>query len=223
MPQRPASFWYARHHVSGQPGSVVVGVAGDEFPDGSVVDLPAPARRPAGWISEVHVAGPGALPHRVLVSDLVAPAAPLLWYVAVPAPGAPANIDLIAFSTTDRVEGDVLDARAFDALGLAWSNQVGAIRWDRGTGLISQVYVAPTVRRRGVGTKLAAAATFLALGRDWPELRADGRRTDLGEAWVSGVQAGAWLEVAPRTETAPPMTPPPDAVDVPRRNLVPDA
>jgi GNAT superfamily N-acetyltransferase len=222
MPQRPAPLWYARHHVPGQPGSVVVGVAGGEFPEGSVVDLPTPARRPAGWVTEAHVAGPGALPHRVLVSDLVAPAAPLLWYFAVPAPDVPAGIDLVAFSTTDQAEGDVLDAPAFDALGLAWGNQVGAIRWDAGTGLISQVYVAPTVRRRGVGTKLVAAAAGLTHGRNWPELHADGRRTDLGEAWVSGVRAAAWLEVAPRTGTAPPMTPPADAVGVPTRNLVPD-
>jgi GNAT superfamily N-acetyltransferase len=201
---------------------VVVGVAGDEFPDGSVVDLPAPASRPAGWVAEVHVAAPGQLPHRVLMSAVMAPGAPLLWYVALPAADAPASLDLVAFSTRDRPAGDVLDAASFGALGLAWSNQVGAVRWETGTGLVQQFYVAPAVRRRGVGTALMAAALCVTQGRGWPELRADGRRTDLGEAWLTGVAIGSWVDLPVRTEIPPPMTPPAEATGVPRRNLEPD-
>jgi GNAT superfamily N-acetyltransferase len=218
----PRGLWYARHHAPGEPGYVVVGVAGDEFADGTVVHLPPPVRRPTGWVAEVHVPSPGRVPRRVLVADALVPGAPVLWYVLTPAPDSVAEVDLIAFSTTDRAEGDVLDTAAFESLGLAWSNQVGALRWDVATGRIGQAYVAPAVRRRGVGTKLAAAAVSLAYGLGWAALHADGRRTDLGEAWVSGVGARSWIDVADRAQWAPPMTPDAEATGVPARNLLPD-
>ena len=199
---------------------MVVGVAGGEFPDGMVVGLPAPARRPAGWVAEVHLAGPGPVPHRVVIADALVPGAPALWYVLLP--GTASAVDLVAFSTADRTDGDVLDATQFALLGIAWSNQVGGLRWDTVSGLVTQAYVAPAVRRRGVGTKLAAAAASLAAGRGWAALHADDRRTDLGEAWVTGVRARSWIELPERASWAPPMTPPEEAAGVTQRNLVPD-
>ena len=216
------SIWYARHQAPGDPGYVVVGVAGDEFADGTVVSLPPPARRPAGWLAEVHVAGAGLVPHRVLLADAAVPGAPLLWYVLLPVAGSASEVDLVAFSTPDRAEGDVLGTADFERLGIGWGDQAGAMRWDTVSGMVRQVYVAPAVRRRGVATKLGWAVACLVHAQGWAPLCADGVRTDLGEAWVAGRQDGWRVQVPERTRTAPPMTPPEEAVGVPERNLHPD-
>jgi GNAT superfamily N-acetyltransferase len=222
MPSGLESLWYARHQVPGEPGSVTVGVASSEFADGTVVELPPPVRRPTGWVAEVHQAGPGLVPSRVLLADEAVPGAPVLWYVVLPAPGTASEVDLVAFSTPDRAEGDVLDPGGFQALRIDWSNQVGAMRWDAATGLVRQVYVAPAFRRRGVATKVGWAVACVVAGCGWPELRADGQRTDLGEAWVLGRRDGWRTHVPDRTGWSPPMTPPEDTAGVPRRNLEPD-
>jgi GNAT superfamily N-acetyltransferase len=215
-----SSLWYALHRAPGDPGFVVLGVASAEFADGAVVELPMPVRRPTGWVAEVHVAGPGRVPHRAVIADAALPGAPLLWYVVVPATGT--EVDLVAFSTADRADGDVLDLPTFSGLGLDWDNQVGAMRWDTATGLVRQVYVAPAFRRLGVATKLGWAVACVVHGRGWAPLQADGRRTDLGEAWIAGRSDGWRVQVPERTEWAPPMTPPDEAVGVAERNLVPD-
>ena len=217
-----STIWYAHHQSPGDPGYVVVGVAGDEFADGTVVQLPPPARRPAGWLAEVHVAGAGLVPHRVVLCDAVTPGAPALWYVLLPVADRPSEADLVAFSTTDRADGDVLSAAQFGTLGIDWGNQVGAMRWDTASGLVRQVYVAPTVRRRGVASKTGWAVACIVHAQGWAELRADGVRTDLGEAWVRGRQDRWRVEVPERTVSAPPMTPPAEATGVPERNLHPD-
>jgi len=222
MSSRPASLWYAFHQVPGQPGHVVVGVASDEFADGTVVQLPPPVRRPSGWTTEVHVPGPGRFPERVIVADRLSPGAPLLWYVVLPTPDTASDVDLIAFSTDHRADGDVLDAAGFAALGIDWGNQVGALRWDAASGLARQVYVAPALRRRGVGTKLGGAAVAFARTSGWATVQLDGRRTDLGEAWLSAVRDRSWIRLPERTSSAPPMTPPTEAAGVPDRNLRPD-
>ena len=217
------SLWYARHQVPGDPGYVLVGVASEQFDDGMVVELPPPAARPTGWVLELHLAGLDQVPHRVLLADWAVPGAPVLWYVVLPAPGTASEVDLVAFSTPDRAEGDVLDAAGFQALGIDWSNQVGAMRWDVATGLVRQVYVAPAFRRRGVATKVGWVAACVAGGRGWAPLQVDGRRTDLGEAWISGRRDGWRTHVPERTGWSPPMTPPDEAAGVPERNLMPDA
>jgi hypothetical protein len=53
-------------------------------------------------------------------------------------------------------------------------------------------------------------------------LQVDGRRTDLGEAWVSGKRDEWRMQIPGRTRWAPPMTPPEEAAGVPERNLLPD-
>ena len=216
------SIWYAHHQAPGDPGYVVVGVAGDEFPDGTVVPLPPPVRRPAGWLAEVHVAGAGLVPSRVLLADAAVPGAPMLWYVLLPVEGSASEVDLVAFSTVDRAEGDVLSTAGFEALGIGWENQVGAMRWDTVSGFVRQVYVAPAVRRRGVASKLGWAVACIVHSQGWASLQADGVRTDLGEAWVAGRKHGWRVDVPERTSTVPPMTPPGEAAGVPERNLVPD-
>ncbi|MEU2349734.1 hypothetical protein [Modestobacter sp. NPDC049651] len=218
-PTGDAAIWYARHRTPG--GQVLVGVSGDDFPDAAVVDLPGPPARPARWLLEASGPGPGRPPHRVVVARRVAPDVPLLWTVLLPA-GASGVVDLVAFSVPGRAHGDVLDPAAFAALGLAWSNQVAAVRWRPATGLVEQVYVAPTARRRGVAGVLLLTAAGVRVGQGWPALHGDGRRTDLGQAWVDAAGAG-WrrARVAERTARVRPMTPPAAAVGVPARLLVP--
>jgi GNAT superfamily N-acetyltransferase len=221
-PARPATgVWYARHRTPA--GRVLIGVADPGLPDETVVDLPGPPARPARWVQETHQARDGETPQRVLVSDLAAPGAPLLWYVLLPAdsPG-PREVDLVAFSTADRPEGTVLDRTGFAALGIAWSNQVAAVRWEPGSGVVRQLYVAPEHRRRKVGSKVLVAANGVRVGCGWAPLHGDGRRTDLGQAWVTGKSEVWRSRVAERTERVRPMTPPSRTVGVPRRNLVPD-
>jgi GNAT superfamily N-acetyltransferase len=222
MSSGPPSFWYAHHQAPGSAGYVVVGVASDEFADGTVVELPLPVRRPSGWAAEVHVAGPGLVPHRVVVADAVNPGAPLLWYVLLPVADAPSEVDLVAFSTANRADGDVLGTAQFEALGIDWGNQVGAMRWDTVSGMVRQVYVAPAVRRRGVASKLGWAVACIVHSQGWAPLQADGVRTDLGEAWVTGRRDRWRVHVPDRTASAPPMTPPDEAAGIPARNLVPD-
>ncbi|CCH86037.1 protein of unknown function [Modestobacter italicus] len=222
MPSGLESLWRAHHQAPGEPGYVVVAVASAEFADGTVVQLPPPVRRPTGWVAEVHLPGPGQAPSRVLIADAAVPGAPVLWYVVLPAPGTASEVDLVAFSTPDRAEGDVLDEAGLQALGIDWSNQVGAMRWDAATGLVRQVYVAPAFRRLGVATKVGWAVACVAAGRGWPALQADGQRTDLGEAWVAGRRDGWRTHVPERTGWSPPMTRPEDTTGVPRRNLEPD-
>lgn len=217
--QAAPGIWYASHAV--EPGRVLVGIATGAFAAGTVVELPGPARRPAGWQVEAHVPVPGRLPRRVLVSPEAAPGAPLLWGVVTPA-GSGDLVDLVAFSTADAPDGALLDSAAFARLGLAWKNQVGALRWSPSTGVIGQIYVAPAHRRRGVATKLVMTAMAIRTAMGWTVLGSDGRLTDLGAAWLADVP-GWWHSYLPaRSAHLPPMTPEHEAAGVPGRNLRPD-
>ncbi len=214
-------IWYASH--AGEPGRVLVGIATGAFPAGTVVELPGPPRRPAGWQVEAHAPVTGRLPRSVVVSPEVAPAAPLLWGVVAPADGGREDeVDLVAFSTTHAPDGALLDRRVFARTGLSWSNQVGALRWSTTTGILRQIYVSPAHRRRRVGSKLVAMAVGIRITMDWAELRSDGRLTDLGDAWASAAPEWTRRYGSPRTAHLPPMTPDDEAVGVPARNLRPD-
>ena len=214
-------IWYASHAV--ERGRVLVGIATPDFAAGSVVELPGPPRHPAGWQVEAHVPIAGRLPRRVLVSPGAAPTAPLLWGVVAPAgAGRGDQVDLVAFSTADAPDGALLDSAAFARLDLAWSNQVGALRWSPSSGVIGQIYVAPAHRRRGVAAKLVLMAVGIRIAMGWTTLGSDGRLTDLGDAWLSDAP-GWWQRYIPaRSAHLPPMTPEEEAVGIPARNLQPD-
>ncbi|WP_369255472.1 GNAT family N-acetyltransferase [Geodermatophilus amargosae] len=215
----PARLWYARH-AAPDGGAVVVGVLGGQFPADAVVDLPWPAAYPAGWHTEAHVAAPGRVPHRVGLSPEVAAGAPLLWLVLLHG-GDGDQVDLVAFSTPHHPGGTVVGQASFEALGVSWSDQVGAVRWSPSTGLVAQVYVAPQHRRKGVARTLLPLVDAVRSAMDWAPLVSDGRMTDLGAALLAA-RPEHWRARAPRrTADLPPMTPPEDAVGVPERNLVP--
>ncbi|MEU2349732.1 hypothetical protein [Modestobacter sp. NPDC049651] len=215
-----AGFWCARHR--GPDGTaVLVGVAGDAFPDGTVLELPGPPARPAGWQFEAHAPAWGAAPSRVVTSQDVTAGAPHLWAVLTPLQDGD-RVDLVVFSTADLDDGAVVGPAAVPALGVEWGAQSGAVRWSRSSGLVEQVYVAPAHRRHRVATKLLlmAGAVQGTTGGGW--LHSDGRLTDLGDAWLTR-QPEWWRGRVPaRTAHLPPMTPAAEAAGVPARNLLPD-
>jgi GNAT superfamily N-acetyltransferase len=183
---------------------VLVGVLSDEFPPGSVVDLPG-GRRPSRWQVAVEADVVGGRVHSV---EVALPDAPLLWYVEVPEPDAvPAATTLVAFSDARHGDGRVLSRTEAQAARISAAQQVAALRWWPETGLAHQVYVQPAFRRRGMAAKLANAAYGVQMARGLPPLHGDGRRTDLGEQWRDGLPDYASWRLAPRSEHLPPMTP----------------
>ncbi|GAB3348762.1 GNAT family N-acetyltransferase [Modestobacter lapidis] len=196
--------WLARLPVTVGPGRThqheFVLVLSMEFPPSTVVDLPG-GRRPSGWQVAVRTDVAGGRVHAVAVA---LPEAPLLWYVELPEPGDAATT-LVAFSDTRYAEGTVLDADTATVAGVTGSQQVAALRWWPGTGLVHQVYVAAGHRRRGVGRKLGQAAFGIQAARRLPALHGDGRRTDLGEQWRAGLPDVVASRMAARSEVMPPM------------------
>jgi GNAT superfamily N-acetyltransferase len=85
--------------------------------------------------------------------------------------------------------------------------QAAAIRWWTESGVVHQVYVSPEHRRRHIASKLIYAAGAYRLAKNWPELRADGARTDLGEAMLGDAPPAWRRRVPPREVACPPMTP----------------
>jgi GNAT superfamily N-acetyltransferase len=174
------------------------------FPEGAVVDLPA-GRRPSGWLASAEADVDGGRVHSVAVS---APGTPLCWYVEVPEPNAdPVATNLLAFSDTRFPEGAVLDAEQAQVAGVTGAHQVAALRWLPASGLVHQIYVGAAYRGRGLAVKLGLAALVLQAARGLPELHEDGRRTDLGEAWMGSLPPVLAVRVGERTEWMPPMTP----------------
>ena len=200
--------WWARLSEDGGPGAparhTLLAVLSAEFPAHTVVQLPG-SRRPAGWAVAVQSDDPGVRVQRV---EVALPGAPLLWYVEVIEPGAST---LVAFSDARFADGTLVDARAVRTAGVDGARQVGALRWWPGTGLVHQIYVTPVHRRRGVGHKLSRAVFGLQAARGLPPLHGDGRRTELGEEWRSGLPAAVAARMAPLSEVMPPMTPVPPA------------
>ncbi|WP_133378993.1 GNAT family N-acetyltransferase [Klenkia marina] len=177
------------------------------FPDGAVVDHPGPPSRPAGWQVEAHVPQPGRAPSRVLVSEDVAPQAPHLWCVLRAAgPQAPGgDVDLVAFSTAHLDDGTLVGAATLEQLDVGWANQVGAVRWSAGTGVVGQVFVAPEHRRLRVAAKLLMVAAGVRVAQGWASLRSDGRLTDLGDTWLTAAPDWWRSRVPERTAHLPPM------------------
>jgi GNAT superfamily N-acetyltransferase len=201
-------IWWAQHAAPAGPGGTagqtLVGVLSPAFPPGTVVTLPDP-RRPSGWQVAVGAeAGSG----RVHVVQVALPDAPQLWYVEVAEPGeAPAATTLVAFSDARYSDGRVLSQAEARGARVSGASQVAALRWWPGTGLVHQIYVQPSFRRRGVAGKLAYAAFAIQAVRGLPALHGDGRRTDLGELWRNGLPGHAARLMAARTTRLPPMTP----------------
>ncbi|SDF64014.1 GNAT family N-acetyltransferase [Klenkia brasiliensis] len=201
--------WWARYRSPAAPGSpalvTLTGVDSDEYPFGSDVEQPDD-RRPPGWAVSVTRSDAGRV-HRVLVNQ---PGVPLLWFVELDEPAAdPPAATLLAFSDARHAHGEVLTAADAQAAGVRGDQQVAAVRWWTGSGLVHQLYVAPQHRRKGIATALVTAAFGVQAAHGRPLLHGDGRRTDDGEAWRAGLAAHLqhWFE--PWSRRLPSMTPDP--------------
>jgi GNAT superfamily N-acetyltransferase len=200
--------WWARLPEPEEPGTppqnTLVAVVSADFPPHTLVDLPA-GRRPANWQVAVRADVDGSRVHRV---EAAVPGTPSLWFVEVPEPTArPAATTLVAFSDVRFPDGTVVGADRARRAGVDGVRQVAAVRWWPVTGLVHQIYVSAEHRRRGLGRKLALAAFGVQAARGLPLLHGDGRRTELGEAWRTGLHPAIAARMAPWTQRLPPMTP----------------
>lgn len=131
---------------------------------------------------------------------------PPLWFAEIDEPdGTPPASSLVAFSGHDVAPGRLLSRAAVRDVEVTSSDQVGAVRWYPATGEVDQVYVAPTWRRRGVGTSLLLAGGILNAARGLPRWWGDGQRTAEGERWRASAPWGH--RGAELTHLSPPMTP----------------
>jgi GNAT superfamily N-acetyltransferase len=197
--------WWARLRQQPEPGSpapeTLVAVLSEEFPAGAVVDLPD-EQRPAAWQVAVRTDADG----RVRSVETRLPDAAPLWYVELPEPTAePPATTLLAFADDRYAEGTLLPSDEARVAGIAGTGQVAAVRWWTDAGLVHQLFVAPTHRRRGIGGKLVQVAFGVQAARGLPALPGDGRRTRLGEQFRAGLPAYAAGRLSPWSLELPPM------------------
>jgi len=216
------STWYARRTIGPDGEFEICAVYSNEYPDGSVQEVPAglPPTEARPVIFRA-VYSPDGHPLVVKVTEYASKRQLALWYVSHPEPDAdPVAHTLIAFSTPDFGDGVFVQPAVLDTLGIDLAAQPGATRWWTDSGQFHQIYVAPKWRRKGVASKMILVAAAFGRGHGTPRLWGIGDYTDLGVAWMGGA---VWSAVVPpRTKRLPAMTPEPDAVGVPPRNLVPD-
>lgn len=218
---RPATpCWYVRGPRDRASGlAPVTCFRGDAHPDG--VTVPADADRGDAselWSVTLDSAG------RPLVSVRSVPESQV-WFVLLAAGAgdtgegdeAVDEIDLVAFESDDMPAGTVITDTTFRTLPVANEAQVAAIRWDRSSATVDQLYVLPERRRQRLGTLLVYAASAVHQANGWPgALRADGRRTRVGDRLVGSLpypqRIDAWTQVSPPMDPTDP-TDPTDASD----------
>lgn len=213
------SIWWGRRPRG--PIVDVLGFGDDAQPDGAVIDLDADPSAPVLMRAEVE-----AGTQRVLalhVGDWLPREAPALWYVEYPETAArPPAMALVAFATPHRAPGTVVDAPTFTEMPVRSDEQAGAVRWYPATGLLHQIYVSPALRRRGVGSKLLAAAGAYRAAKGWAPIWGNGERTDLGEVFIRDLPSPFQARITARSRVVPPMTPADAAAGLDRRLLEPD-
>lgn len=201
---RSGHVWYSRVGATDAGLRLLTAQAGGRHPDGTVVDDARRDDEPLVW--STHASDRGLL--GIHVPEERAPQAPALWFVNVDEPRASVpSTNLVAFAVegTDIPAGTVVSRFVFGGLGVSNDRQAGAVRWHR-TGLVHQIFVSPTLRRRNVGTVLLHAADAWHQANGWPgHLHGDGRRTELGEQFLATLRHPD--RFAPLSKTMPPMDP----------------
>lgn len=206
VPAAGTNAWY--HRQEPLPGGRwrVRCIFSDEHPDGTLVDDPGDTSGSFQlWTADLD--GDGR--PRIAVHPEATPGAPELWFVALPEPTAerPA-MTLVGYADPVLPAGVVISDQEFFHLPVRNDDQVGAIRWWSGDGVVDQVYVGERWRRRHVATALIYAASAFHQFNGWPgRLHADGRRTELGEHLVAGIRHPSRIAVLDKL--MPPMDPPP--------------
>jgi len=209
-PEPATSTWYVRSRFdTARDRWVVRAFRGPRYPDGAVVadESPDLAGAEPLWM----VAGDDRGRTVVTVSQQVLPHPPPVWFVAVTDdPGRPDEAQLVAFASDDLPAGTVIDRFAFAAVGVPNESQVGAVKWRPASGIVLEIFVQRDQRRQQLATLLLYSASAVHQSRGWSgALRSDGRRTDLGERFVTGLahpqRIAAWRErAAPMDESGEP-------------------
>jgi hypothetical protein len=173
--RRPPGRWQARCHVDARhPDGDVIAEPGDL--DGSFLL----------WDADV------GLDDRPILSvnPAVCPGAPDMWFVELHERDAsPKAVTLVAFATDHLPAGVVIPDPVFFHMAVRSDEQVGAIRWWPDDAVVDQLYVRDDLRRRHVGTVLVYSASAFHQLHGWPgRLHSDGRRTTLGDAFVTGLR-----------------------------------
>jgi hypothetical protein len=201
-----SNTWYVRDRFDEVRGRWVVrAFRGPRYPDGVVVGEEDPDLDGAEplWM----VTGDGKRRSIVAVSERIVPSASTatLWFVELSErPDLPDEAQLVAFASDHLPPGTVIDRFAFAGLGVANEDQVGAVKWRPSSGVVAEIFIRPSERRQQLATLILYAASAVHQSHGWPgALRSDGRRTDLGERFVTGLAHPQ--RIAPWTERAGPM------------------
>ncbi|NKY96570.1 GNAT family N-acetyltransferase [Nocardiopsis alborubida] len=144
-----------------------------------------------------------------------------LYFVHIPATdtGPDQTHELLALACDEQGRpgaGVVMTMTAVAARRIA-EKQIGAIRWHQ-AGEVSEIYVAPTMRRQGVATALWNTARNLHIMTTGRPLRISGRRTVLGDLLAQRVCDPS----PPLDELVLPMTPRAEAEGAEQHQLAPD-
>jgi GNAT superfamily N-acetyltransferase len=187
LPVSGTNAWYHRQgELPGQRWRVRCIFSG-HHPDGTTVTDP-------GDIGDAYVLWQADVDDQarpvISVNESAIAGAPVMWFVALPDPGAarPA-MTLVGYEHDVLASGTVIADTTFFHLPVRNEDQVGAIRWWPEESTVDQVYVSDAYRRRHVATALIYAASAYHQLHGWPgRLHSDGRRTALGEDLVAGLR-----------------------------------
>ncbi|MGY6500053.1 MAG: hypothetical protein ACXIVQ_04020 [Acidimicrobiales bacterium] len=190
----PRGRWEVRCHLT------------DDHPDGATVDGTALAPPELGRYGDDTVVWRAGLDDarrvRVEVSDWAAPGAPDVWCVLLREhQQGKEQATLVAFCTDDLPNGTVLPDASFFTMPVRNNQQVAAVRWWRDTAVVHQIYSHPEHRRSHLATKVIYAASGIHQLHGWPgRLHSDGRRTDEGQQFATGLRhpgrIATWTERA---------------------------
>jgi hypothetical protein len=198
--------WYVRDRFDERASRWVVrAFRGPRHPDGVVVDADDVQLDGAEPLWMVVPERSGRL--SVSVSLRVLPQPLPVWFCAVTdVADRPDEAQLVAFASDVLPSGTVVDRFTFATLGVDNASQVAAVRWRPSTGVVAEVFVQRQQRRQQLATLLLYSASAFHQANGWSgALRSDGRRTDLGERFVTGLAHPQ--RIAPWTEKAAPMDP----------------
>lgn len=205
VPPPGTSAWYVRTASLGLGRWHVRCHVDDRHPDGEVIAQP-------GSLGDLFVlwdADVDADDRPLLaVNPAVAPGAPAVWFVHLHESGPQPATILVAFDTSHQPPGTVVSDPVFFHMPVRSEQQVGAIRWWHDDAVVDQLFVRNDMRRRHVGTVLVYAASAFHQFNGWQgRLHSDGRRTNLGDAFVTGLRHPD--RIARLEQLMAPMDPPP--------------
>lgn len=186
-PEAGTAAWYVREASLSRGRWRVRCHLDDRHPDGTIVDGDhAPSDAFVLW----HADADDASHARIDIAPGVCPGAPDVWFVALRHTNPDTDtMTLVAFATEHHPPGTVIGDAEFFHLPVSNDAQVGAIRWWPDEAVVDQVYVGDEWRRHHLATVMIYTASAYHQHQGWPgRLHSDGRRTQLGVSFVTGLR-----------------------------------